>query len=193
MKTLLLIDNFDSFTHNLVHSFKAEQVEVKIFRSNQLTVSKCFDLEPQGLVIGPGPGGPESAGLSNALIRAFSNKIPVFGVCLGHQCIGEVFGGVVQKAIRPMHGKMSKIYHNNKGIFNGLPQEFFATRYHSLVVDRLSLPSCLEVSAWTDEGEIMGLQHVEFPVFGVQFHPESVLTTQGQQLIKKFIRTYINP
>lgn len=184
---LLLIDNFDSFTYNLVQSFERLGVDVVIKRNDALTVEQCLTLKPAAIVVGPGPGTPSQAGISNALIHASAGRIPLLGVCLGHQGIAEVFGGDVVRAKYPMHGKLSQIHHNNTGMFKGLPQGFSATRYHSLVVKRETLPACLEVTAETAEGEIMGLRHRDYRIEGVQFHPESVLTECGDLLLENFI------
>jgi anthranilate synthase/aminodeoxychorismate synthase-like glutamine amidotransferase len=186
---LLFIDNFDSFTYNLVQLFVGQGVETRVVRHNALTVADCEALDPAYIVIGPGPGNPDQAGISQALILAFAGRSPLLGICLGHQCIAASFGGRVVRASRPMHGKMSKILHDGKGVFANLPPGFIATRYHSLIVERASLPPCLEISAETDEGEIMGLRHREFPhLEGVQFHPESVLTLSGPALIAHFLQ-----
>lgn len=186
---LLLIDNFDSFTYNLSVMFEVQGVETRVVRHNALSIAECLALGPRALVVGPGPGDPSQAGISKELLAAAADKIPILGVCLGHQCMGEIFGGRIVRAKKPMHGKTSRILHDGRGLFTDLPQGFIATRYHSLVVERSSLPSCLQISAETDDGEIMGLRHREFPhLEGVQFHPDSVLTTQGSALIQNFLK-----
>ena len=184
---ILMIDNYDSFTYNLVQYLGELGAELVVKRNDAVTVAQAKRLKPSSLVISPGPGRPEDAGVSNALIKAFAGQIPVLGVCLGHQCIGEVFGGQVVRAKRPMHGKTSQIHHANAGILKGLPNPFEATRYHSLIVKRETLPDILAVTGWTVEREIMALQHKRLPVYGVQFHPESILTVQGKALLKNFL------
>lgn len=186
-KSLLFIDNVDSFTYNLVHYFQLLGIQTCVVRNHQITPQECLRLQPDYLVIGPGPGTPSNAGISKAVIEVCAGKIPILGVCLGHQAIAEVYGGEVIRAENPMHGKQSKICHNNRGVFYQLPQEFLATRYHSLIVKKESLPPCLEVTAQTSEGEIMGLRHKTYSVEGVQFHPESVLTEQGLALLTNFL------
>ena len=185
---LLMIDNYDSFTYNLVQYLGELGEELKVFRNDKITLKKIKALHPEKIVISPGPGTPAEAGISKELIREFAAKVPVLGVCLGHQCIGEVYGGKVIPAKRLMHGKTSLIYHNSKGIFKNIPNPFEATRYHSLLVEKKSLPACLEITAWTKEGEIMGLQHKEYPLFGVQFHPESILTKAGKDILRNFLK-----
>ncbi|AEG15419.1 aminodeoxychorismate/anthranilate synthase component II [Desulfofundulus sp. TPOSR] len=185
---LLMIDNYDSFTYNLVQYFGELGVPVEVRRNDQITLDKIRDLSPTHVVISPGPGNPDGAGISLALVRNLAGKVPILGVCLGHQTIGQAFGGRVVQAGRLMHGKTSAIHHDGRTIFHGLPSPFTATRYHSLVVDEHHLPGCLEVSAWTVEGEIMGLRHREFTVEGVQFHPESILTEYGRDLLANFLR-----
>lgn len=187
---LLLIDNFDSFTFNLVHCFESLGVQVEVLSSSLADLITCRSLAPQALVIGPGPGAPAQAISSNKLILEFSGKIPILGVCLGHQCIGELFGGRVVRAKQPMHGKTSAISHDGKTLFAGISQGFSATRYHSLIVHRDSLPQCLEVSANTGDGEIMGLRHRFKAIEGVQFHPESCTTQDGDLLISNFLNHY---
>ena len=184
---ILMIDNYDSFTYNLVQYLGELGEELLVKRNDQITLNGIARLKPSSIVISPGPGRPSDAGISNALIKTFAGKIPILGVCLGHQCIGEVFGGEVVRAKRPMHGKTSNIYHTRRALFAGLPSPFEATRYHSLVVKRDTLPEVLAVTAWTDDREIMGLQHRRVPVYGVQFHPESILTTVGKDLLKNFL------
>jgi anthranilate synthase/aminodeoxychorismate synthase-like glutamine amidotransferase len=182
-----MIDNYDSFTYNLVQYFGELGEEIAVFRNDKITLEKVKKIVPQKIVISPGPGRPESAGISNAIIKTFAGKIPLLGVCLGHQCIGEVFGGRIIRAQQLMHGKTSLIHHDRKRLFNGLTDPFIATRYHSLVVERASLPPCLEITAWTDDKEIMGLRHRKHLIEGIQFHPESILTTAGKELLKNFL------
>ena len=184
---ILMVDNYDSFTYNLVQYLGELGEELLVKRNDQITLKGVARLKPSSIVISPGPGTPSDAGISNDLIRTCAGKIPVLGVCLGHQCIGEVFGGDVVRATRPMHGKTSQIYHTRQALFAGLPSPFEATRYHSLIVKRETLPRSLAVTAWTREREIMGLQHRRFPVYGVQFHPESILTVVGKDLLKNFL------
>jgi anthranilate synthase/aminodeoxychorismate synthase-like glutamine amidotransferase len=184
---LLMIDNYDSFTYNLVQYFGELGEMIKVYRNDQITVDEIEDLKPARIVISPGPCSPVDAGISNEIILRFGPRLPVLGVCLGHQCIGHVFGGEVVRAGRLMHGKTSEIHHDQKGLFAGLPDPFVATRYHSLLVRRESLPTCLEISAETDQHEIMGLRHRDYPVAGVQFHPESILTECGKDLLKNFL------
>ncbi|OGR89206.1 MAG: anthranilate/aminodeoxychorismate synthase component II [Elusimicrobia bacterium RIFCSPLOWO2_01_FULL_59_12] len=185
---ILVIDNYDSFTYNLVQYFQEMDPEVRVYRNDAITISEIERLAPSHLVISPGPGDPTDAGISVDVIRRLAGTLPILGVCLGHQSIGYAFGGQVVRAKRLMHGKVSPILHDGKTLFTGLPQPFSATRYHSLLVDRATLPSCLQVSAWTAEGEIMGLRHTQIPVLeGVQFHPESIMTTEGKRLLKNFL------
>jgi len=185
---LLMIDNYDSFTYNLVQYFGELGEVITVFRNDKISIEKIKKLAPQKIVISPGPGRPDSAGISNELIKTFKGKMPILGVCLGHQCIGEVFGGTIIRAKQLMHGKISHISHDHKNLFAGLPDNFAATRYHSLVVERETLPACLEISAWTDDAEIMGLRHKEFCIEGIQFHPESILTVVGKELLKNFLQ-----
>jgi anthranilate synthase/aminodeoxychorismate synthase-like glutamine amidotransferase len=185
---LLVIDNYDSFTYNLVQYFGELGADPQVKRNDAITLDEVEKMKPQKIVISPGPGRPEEAGISMELIRKFGGKIPILGVCLGHQCMGEVFGGKVVRAGRLMHGKTSPIQHDGKGVFQGLPNPFEATRYHSLIVEKYSVPSCLEVCAETAEGEIMGLRHREYPVHGVQFHPESILSKEGKDLLANFLK-----
>jgi len=184
---LLMIDNYDSFTFNIVQYFGQLGEEVRVFRNDEITLAQIADLSPQRLVISPGPCSPEEAGISVAAIREFAGKIPVLGVCLGHQSIGAAFGGKVVRSSTLMHGKTSPIHHDGRELYAGLPNPFNATRYHSLVVERSSFPDCLEITAWVEEGEVMGLRHRELPVWGVQFHPESILTEGGMQLLNNFL------
>jgi len=185
---VLVIDNYDSFTYNLVQYLGEMQVEMKIYRNDQITLEAIADLHPERILISPGPCSPKESGLSNEIIRRFSSRIPTLGVCLGHQCIGHTFGGNVIVNYRMMHGKTSLIKHNGKDLFEGMPNPFSATRYHSLVIERSSLPECLEVTADTEEGEIMGVKHKEYPIWGVQFHPESILSENGRQILANFIK-----
>jgi anthranilate synthase/aminodeoxychorismate synthase-like glutamine amidotransferase len=184
---ILVVDNYDSFTYNLVQYLGELGAKLHVVRNDCLTVEEALALSPERVVISPGPRTPAEAGLSNDLIRAFAGRVPVLGVCLGHQCIGAVYGGRIVRAPRLMHGKTSLIYHDGRGVFRSLPNPFPATRYHSLVIAPDSVPDCLEVSARTDQGEIMGVRHREFPVEGVQFHPESVLTRAGKDLLANFL------
>ena len=184
---ILMIDNYDSFTYNLVQYLGELGEELIVKRNDQITLAGIKRLKLSSIVISPGPGRPADAGISNDLIHTFAGTIPILGVCLGHQCIGEVFGGEVVRAARPMHGKTSRIYHDGRGVFRALPIPFEATRYHSLIVKRETLPRALAVTAWTSEKEIMGLRHRTLPVYGVQFHPESILTTVGKDLLRNFL------
>jgi len=185
---LLVIDNYDSFTYNIVQYLGEMQVEMQIFRNDQVSVDAVRKLNPERILISPGPCSPREAGLSNEIIRNFGPRVPTLGVCLGHQCIGHVFGGNVIVNFRMMHGKTSLIKHNGKDLFEGMANPFPATRYHSLVIERASMPECLEVTAETEEGEIMGVSHKEFPIWGVQFHPESILTENGRQILRNFLK-----
>ncbi len=184
---LLVIDNYDSFTFNLVQYFGQLGVAQRVFRNNEITPAEALALNPDRVLISPGPCSPAEAGVSLAMIEAFAGKKPIFGVCLGHQAIGHHFGGRVVRADRLMHGKTSPILHRDTDLFRGLPQGFKATRYHSLLVERASLPDCLEVTAETAEGEIMGLRHRTLPIWGVQFHPESIATENGMNILKNFL------
>jgi anthranilate synthase component 2 len=184
---LLMIDNYDSFTYNLVQYFRELGAEVEVFRNDAVTVEEIAARRPRQVVVSPGPCSPTEAGISVEAIRKLAGKIPLLGVCLGHQSIGHAFGGRVVRAGRLMHGKTSPIHHDDSGVFHGLPDPFEATRYHSLLVERETLPACLRVTAWTAEGEIMGIEHRELPVWGVQFHPESILTVEGKRLLKNFL------
>ena len=184
---LLVIDNYDSFTFNLVQYFGTLGVEQRVFRNDQITAEEALALNPERVLISPGPCSPSEAGVSIAMIEAFAGKVPLFGVCLGHQSIGQHFGGKVIRSDRLMHGKTSPISHNEKDLFKGLPQGLQATRYHSLLVERESFPDCLEITAETAEGEIMGLRHRELPIWGVQFHPESIATENGMEILKNFL------
>lgn len=184
---LLLIDNYDSFTYNLVQAFLVLGAEVLVRRNDRVTVAEAFELAPTHLCISPGPGTPDDAGVSRQMIEAFAGRAPVLGVCLGHQSLIEVFGGAVVRAGRLMHGKTSPVRHDGKGVFVGLPDPFEAGRYHSLIVERNAVPEALAVTAWTAEGEIMGVRHREWPIEGVQFHPESILTPDGPRLMENFL------
>jgi anthranilate synthase/aminodeoxychorismate synthase-like glutamine amidotransferase len=185
---ILVIDNYDSFTYNLVQYFGELGADLRVVRNDQITLAEVEALAPERIVISPGPCTPHEAGVSSEVIRSFGPRTPVLGVCLGHQCIGEVYGGEVVRAARLMHGKTSPILHDGSGVFRGLPSPFEATRYHSLIVRRESLPETLRITAETAEGEIMGLRHREFPVHGVQFHPESILTGEGKNLLRNFLQ-----
>ncbi len=184
---ILVIDNYDSFTYNLVQYLGELGAEMRIFRNDEITVEEAVALNPEKVLVSPGPCTPKEAGVSCDIIREFGPRLPLFGVCLGHQSIGDVYGGNVIRADRLMHGKTSPMIHEDKSLFKGLPSPFDATRYHSLIVERESLPDCLEITAWTAEGEIMGVQHKEHPVHGVQFHPESILTLEGKKLLQNFL------
>jgi len=190
---ILMIDNYDSFTYNVVQYLGELKADVKVVRNDEITVDEVADLAPEKIVISPGPCTPNEAGISVATIERFAGEVPILGICLGHQSIGQAFGGKVVRAREVMHGKTSPIYHNNNGVFRGLPNPFEATRYHSLVVERESLPDCLEVTAWTqtEDGEIdeiMGFRHRELAVEGVQFHPESILTENGHDMLENFLK-----
>jgi anthranilate synthase/aminodeoxychorismate synthase-like glutamine amidotransferase len=185
---ILMIDNYDSFTYNLVQYLGELGGDLKVFRNDKITIGEIKKLRPEKIVISPGPGTPDDAGISKELIKEFAGKIPILGVCLGHQCIGAAYGGKIIPAKRLMHGKTSLIYHNGQGLFENIPNPFEATRYHSLLVERKSLPDCLAITAWTKEKEIMGLGHKQEPLFGVQFHPESILTRAGKDLLRNFLK-----
>ena len=187
MTMVLVIDNYDSFTYNLVQYLGELKANPVVFRNDKISLTRIRRMKPGQIVISPGPCTPKEAGISNNVIREFSGKIPILGVCLGHQCIGEVFGGKVIRAARIMHGKTSQIFHDEKTIFRQIQNPFPATRYHSLIVEKKSLPSCLERIAWTDRDEIMGLRHRTHPTWGVQFHPESIMTTEGMKILKNFL------
>lgn len=184
---LLMIDNYDSFTYNIVQYFGELGQQVEVVRNDAATLDDLMALKPTRVVVSPGPCSPDQAGLSCEVIRHFGERIPVLGVCLGHQCLGQVYGGKVVRADRLMHGKTSPIHHNKNGLFQDLPTPFNGTRYHSLLVEANNLPECLVRTAWTEEGEIMGLRHKELQVHGVQFHPESVLSEHGHQIFKNFL------
>jgi anthranilate synthase/aminodeoxychorismate synthase-like glutamine amidotransferase len=185
---LLVIDNYDSFTYNLVQLFGELKVDPVVRRNDEISLDDIKRMKPERICISPGPGRPEDAGISAEVIRQFGPRTPILGVCLGHQCIAQVFGGEIVRAEKLMHGKTSTIRHNQRNIFQDITQPLEATRYHSLIVRRESLPNSLEITAETDEGEIMGLQHREFPLHGVQFHPESILTAEGKKLLANFLR-----
>jgi anthranilate synthase component II len=185
---LLMIDNYDSFTYNIVQYLGELGEDVRVHRNDKITIAEIEALAPDRIVISPGPCSPEEAGISVEVVRHFAGKIPILGVCLGHQSIGYAFGGRIVRSATLMHGKTSPIHHDGKGLFEGLPNPFAATRYHSLIVERESLPQELEVTAWVAEGEIMGMRHRTLPIWGVQFHPESILTEGGMDLLKNFLR-----
>jgi anthranilate synthase/aminodeoxychorismate synthase-like glutamine amidotransferase len=184
---LLMIDNYDSFTYNLVQYLGELGETVRVYRNDALTIDEIVALQPARIVISPGPCSPSEAGISVEVIQRLAGRIPILGVCLGHQCIGQAFGGRIVRAGRIMHGKTSPIRHDARGVFAALPNPFDATRYHSLVIERATIPDCLEISAWTDEGEIMGVRHKAHLLEGVQFHPESILTVEGKRLLKNFL------
>jgi anthranilate synthase/aminodeoxychorismate synthase-like glutamine amidotransferase len=183
-----MIDNYDSFTYNLVQYFGELGEDVRVFRNNRISIKEIEEMRPDRIVISPGPCTPNEAGISVEAVRHFAGKLPILGVCLGHQSIGAAFGGEIVRAPRLMHGKTSLVYHDGKTIFEGLPDPFEATRYHSLLIRKESIPACLEISAWTDSGEIMGARHKEFVLEGVQFHPESILTIAGKDLLRNFLK-----
>lgn len=192
---LLMIDNYDSFTYNLVQYLGELGQDVQVYRNDEIDLAKVAELKPEKIVISPGPCTPNEAGISVPLINAFAGKIPLLGVCLGHQSIGQAFGGKIVHAKQLMHGKTSLVHHHNIGVFKNLPNPFTATRYHSLVIERETLPDCLEITAWTEDdngefGEIMGVRHKTLPIEGVQFHPESILTEHGHDLLNNFLKAY---
>jgi anthranilate synthase/aminodeoxychorismate synthase-like glutamine amidotransferase len=184
---ILMIDNYDSFTYNLVQYFGELGEDLKVVRNDEISLGKIARMSVGQIVISPGPGRPEAAGISVDVIRQFSGKVPILGVCLGHQAIGYAYGGAIVRAKKLMHGKTSMVHHNGRGLFAGVENPFEATRYHSLVIEKQSMPDCLEVTAWTKDGEIMGVRHKEFPLWGVQFHPESILTSSGKRILKNFL------
>jgi anthranilate synthase/aminodeoxychorismate synthase-like glutamine amidotransferase len=188
---LLMIDNYDSFTYNLFQYLSELGQEVKVFRNDQITIEEIEKLAPERIVISPGPSTPLQAGISNEVILHFGSRLPILGVCLGHECIGYAYGGHIWQAKQIMHGKASPILHNDRGVYKGLPNPFSAIRYHSLVVRKETLPDCLEITAWTDDGTIMGLKHKEYAVEGVQFHPESFMTQNGKDLLSNFLKEEI--
>ena len=185
---ILVVDNYDSFTWNLVQYLGELGAEVVTHRNDELALAEIAEMDPKGILISPGPKRPEDTEPSNAIFREYAGRYPIFGVCLGHQCMAHVYGARVVRAERLMHGKTSPVLHDGRGVFHGLPSPFEATRYHSLIVERDSVPEELEITAWTPEGEIMGLQHRELPLWGVQFHPESILTAEGKKLLANFLR-----
>ncbi|MDD5079833.1 MAG: aminodeoxychorismate/anthranilate synthase component II [Candidatus Omnitrophica bacterium] len=185
---ILMIDNYDSFTYNLVQYFGELGEALRVFRNDKISIEGIERLKPEKIVVSPGPGRPEAAGISCEIIKKFAPNIPILGVCLGHQCLGYVFGAKVVRAKKLMHGKTSLIRHNLKGIFKGMPDPFSATRYHSLIVDRNGLPGELEITAWTKDQEIMGLKHRDYPCWGVQFHPESIMSQDGRKLLLNFLK-----
>jgi anthranilate synthase component 2 len=184
---LLMIDNYDSFTYNIVQYFGELGEDVRTVRNDEITLEQIADMNPDRICISPGPKSPKDAGVSVDVLKEFKGKLPILGVCLGHQAIGEAFGGNIIRAKQVMHGKTSKIAHTGEGVFKGLPSPFTVIRYHSLAIERASLPACLEVTAWTDDGEIMGVRHKEFDIEGVQFHPESILSEHGHAMLKNFL------
>ena len=184
---ILVIDNYDSFTFNLVQYLGELGAEMRVYRNDKITVEEAVALNPEKVLVSPGPCTPKEAGISCDIVREFGPRLPLFGVCLGHQAVGDVYGGNVVRADRLMHGKTSPMIHEGKSVFKELPSPFDATRYHSLIIERESIPECLEITAWTAEGEIMGVQHKEHPVHGVQFHPESILTVEGKKLLQNFL------
>lgn len=190
---ILVIDNYDSFTFNLVQYLGELKADLRVVRNDEITLDQIQALRPERILVSPGPCSPREAGLSNDIIRTFGPHLPLFGVCLGHQCIGHTFGAEVVVNYRMMHGKTSPIRHNGEDLFAGMPNPFNATRYHSLVIKRDTLPACLEITAETDEGEIMGVRHRELPIWGVQFHPESILTENGRQIMANFLRLPMRP
>ncbi|TMG83201.1 MAG: aminodeoxychorismate/anthranilate synthase component II [Betaproteobacteria bacterium] len=187
---LLMIDNYDSFTYNLVQYLGELGADVQVYRNDALTLEQIAAWKPEKIVISPGPCTPSEAGICVPLIRRFAGEIPILGVCLGHQAIGQAFGGRIVRAMRVMHGKLSQVTHSGEGVFEGLPSPLTATRYHSLVIERASLPSCLDVTAESDDGEIMGVRHRQLAVEGVQFHPEAILTQQGHEMLANFLRRH---
>ncbi len=187
---LLMIDNYDSFTYNLVQYFGELGQDVHVHRNDEITLEQIRAMQPEKIVISPGPCTPNEAGISVPLIHEFAGKIPLLGVCLGHQSIGQAFGGNIIKAKTLMHGKTSLIHHTSKGVFKDLPNPYTATRYHSLVIERETIPDCLEITAWTEDGEIMGVKHKTLAIEGVQFHPESILTEHGHDLLNNFLKAY---
>jgi anthranilate synthase component 2 len=188
---LLMIDNYDSFTYNLVQYFGELGEDVRVFRNDAITPDEIAALKPDHIVISPGPCSPKEAGISVEAIRRFAGKVPLLGVCLGHQSIGAAFGGEIVHAKKPMHGKTSLVHHLDKGVFASLPNPFTATRYHSLAIRRETLPDCLEVTAWTEDGEIMGVRHKTLEIEGVQFHPESILTEHGHDMLRNFLKAKV--
>jgi anthranilate synthase component 2 len=190
---LLLIDNYDSFTYNLFQYLSELGQDVRVVRNDKITIAEIEKLKPERIVVSPGPSTPQRAGMSNDVIRHFGPRLPLLGVCLGHQCIGHVYGGTVGRAKAVMHGKSSLVHHKGEGVLAGLPSPFSAIRYHSLAVSPEGLPDCLEVTAWTDDGTVMGLRHRQHPVEGVQFHPESFMTPVGKDLLRNFLKKGLQP
>ncbi len=184
---ILMIDNYDSFTYNLVHYLESLNEEVKVVRNDAISISEIIELDPEMIVLSPGPCTPNEAGICQEVVRALQGKFPILGICLGHQTIGQVYGGKIVQAKAPVHGKVHPIHHNHSGVFKGLNEPLNVTRYHSLIVERESLPECLEITATTQEGEIMGLRHKTYLIEGVQFHPEAILTEQGLELLNHFL------
>ena len=184
---ILMIDNYDSFTYNLVQYLGELGEDLQVFRNDKISIAEIEELNPERIVISPGPCTPLEAGIANEVIRHFAGKVPILGVCLGHQCIGYVFGGDIVRASRLMHGKTSMIHHNGETIYKGLENPFEATRYHSLILKKETMPDCFKLNAWTDQDEIMGVQHKKYPIWGVQFHPESILTCEGKKLLANFL------
>mgnify|MGYP000462779975 CR=1 FL=1 len=185
---ILVIDNYDSFVYNLVQYLEELGKKTEVYRNDKISLGEIEEKRPEGIVISPGPGRPENAGISNKIIEYFASRIPILGVCLGHQCIGQVFGAKIIRAKNLMHGKTSLIHHYGKDIYQGIENPFLATRYHSLIIKNNTLPDCLIKTAWTKKEEIMGIRHKEYPVFGMQFHPESILTKMGKKLLKNFLK-----
>jgi anthranilate synthase/aminodeoxychorismate synthase-like glutamine amidotransferase len=188
---ILIIDNYDSFTYNLVQEMGEMGAELEVVRNDQATLDDIRAMNPSHIVISPGPGTPDDSGVSQDVLRYMGETTPILGVCLGHQCIGQVYGGVVKRAPRLMHGKTSMVYHKGDAMFKGVPSPFEATRYHSLIVEEATLPDCLMITAFTDQGEIMGVRHKQFPVYGVQFHPESILTKYGPRILQNFLEVRV--
>ncbi|MCX7834755.1 MAG: aminodeoxychorismate/anthranilate synthase component II [bacterium] len=184
---ILFIDNYDSFSYNLVQYFKMLNQDILVIQNDQFSLSELYNIQFQKVVLSPGPGSPKNAGICNEVILRFGEMMPILGICLGHQCIGEVFGATIKQAIQPFHGKSSRIYHSGKGIFQGIPSPFVATRYHSLVISNENLPSNLEVLATSEQNEIMAIQHKQLPIYGVQFHPEAILTEYGFEILKNWL------
>lgn len=187
---ILMIDNYDSFTYNLVQYLGELGADLRVFRNDKISLEEIEELNPSYIVVSPGPCTPNEAGISMEVVKRFGPEIPLLGVCLGHQAIAQVFGGKVVRAPVPVHGKVSEIYHDGKSIYQNIPSPFTATRYHSLIAERSSLPPSLEISAWTEDGLIMGLRHKEYPIEGIQFHPESILTPEGKKILKNFLSEY---
>lgn len=185
---LLMIDNYDSFTYNLVQYLRELGAEVVVYRNDRISIAEIYQLGPRQIVISPGPCTPKEAGISVEVVKRFAGTVPILGVCLGHQAIGQAFGGAIVRAELLMHGKTSRVYHDGTDIFTDIANPFEATRYHSLVIEKDSPPDCLRVTAWTEEGEIMGVSHREFPIWGVQFHPESILTVAGKNILRNFLK-----